>query len=112
MTTETMPDVEEPITYSSVDLMHLGGATYRQVDYWCKRGWLPDTAHGSGSQRTFSADDLAFVRYTVALLGHDIALSRAAQLARLLVAGFEVKHTVGEVELTVRPIPTSQEATQ
>lgn len=35
------------------------GATYRQIDYWLRCGWLgPDNAHGSGSQRTLTRQQL------------------------------------------------------
>ncbi|MBM7788875.1 hypothetical protein [Tenggerimyces flavus] len=48
---------------SSVDVVEAAGITYRQLDYWCRKGWLAPTIRrggGSGIDRDFHADELAF----------------------------------------------------
>lgn len=40
------------------------GITYRQLDYWCRRGILPDQkpeGPGSGRDRDFTDDDVAVI---------------------------------------------------
>ena len=45
------------VTYRSSEVVRLTGCTYRQLDYWCRRGIIPGhgEADGSGSRRTFTA---------------------------------------------------------
>lgn len=47
---------EEQDTISSTELMALTGATYRQIDYWCSRGYIHPVGEdtpGSGKHRRF-----------------------------------------------------------
>lgn len=48
-------------TYSTVEVCRLTGATYRQLDYWCRKGLIPglSTGHGSGSRRRWSREQIA-----------------------------------------------------
>lgn len=36
----------------------IAGCTYRQLDYWCRRGVLNNNAAGSGSRRTFTDEEI------------------------------------------------------
>ena len=48
-----------PRTWTSPEAYGLAGITYRQLDYWCRKGLIPNTtARGSGSRRVFSAADI------------------------------------------------------
>lgn len=61
------------------------GITYRQLDYWCRKGWLrPDEANtGSGTRRTFPPDELR-VAALMAVLTREAGLrpDRAEMFAR------------------------------
>lgn len=94
----------DEVTYSSVELVELGGISYRQLDYWCRTKRLPDNAHGTGSLRTFTGADVQFVRYVKALLDYDLSLDRAMTSARVLAAGSRVVHVAGDVLITMHAI--------
>lgn len=51
-------------TLSSNEVSRLVGVTYRQLDYWCRTGLVRPhvVAHGSGSRRRWSKDDVERVR--------------------------------------------------
>lgn len=54
---------------SAVDAFGLAGITYRQLDYWARRGWVaPSVEAGTGrpGRRLYSADDVV----RLATLGH------------------------------------------
>lgn len=66
-----------PVSYSSADVCALTGATYRQLDYWCRVGLVAPSvtaAAGYGSRRRWSSSDVDAVRRVAAAAG----LSRAA----------------------------------
>lgn len=44
------------------------GATFRQLDYWCGRGWIPDvpTTIGSGERRIWTPAAIAEAKRLVA----------------------------------------------
>lgn len=56
----------EPTTYSTTEVAKMIGASYRQLDYWCRTGRIPGQppgrATGSGNRRRWSEDDLARAR--------------------------------------------------
>jgi len=54
---------------SAVDAFHLAGITYRQLDYWARRGWVtPSIEAGTGrpGRRLYSPNDVLHL----AALGH------------------------------------------
>lgn len=65
------------------DLMVLG-ATYRQVDYWCRQGLLyPDNpAPGSGRRRTFPPEEARVAAVMAVLTQAGIAPAAACRAAR------------------------------
>lgn len=46
------------VSYSTSDIAHLVGASYRMLNWWCSQGLLAETASGSGSRRRFTELDL------------------------------------------------------
>lgn len=54
------------MTYSTVEVAKLTGATYRQLDYWCRTGRIagqpPGRATGSGQRRKWSEADVERAR--------------------------------------------------
>lgn len=68
---ETVTDsvaVEPVEAFSSADVCALTGATYRQLDYWVRNNVIISSlaqATGSGTQRRYSASDVAQVRAVV-----------------------------------------------
>lgn len=53
----------EPL-FSTSQLCQLSGATFRQVDYWCRNDTLPAArrARGQGSQRAFTREQIIVAR--------------------------------------------------
>ena len=68
-----MPAIEgrgfgEQDTVSSRELCELTGASYRQIDYWCREGIIhavTDDTPGSGKQRRFAKDLIDKVKLVV-----------------------------------------------
>lgn len=58
--------------------------TYRQMDTWIRRGWLPNPPqeNGSGSRRTFNEDHLAFFKTMSTLVSAGVYPEKAQQLAK------------------------------
>jgi hypothetical protein len=46
---------------STSEAVEAVGATYRQLDYWCGRGWIPDVPMvlGSGARRIWTRSAIA-----------------------------------------------------
>lgn len=75
------------VTYTTRDVMRLSGATYRQIDHWCRRGFLGErltASTGSGYERTFTYLEVRQVvlgRELIALgVNPEKALAYAAQM--------------------------------
>jgi len=60
------------------------GITYRQLDYWVRKGWLlPGVgAPGHGYPRDWPASEIAVARAMIRLIQAGIALETAAAIAR------------------------------
>lgn len=54
----------EELTYTTVQVSEMTGATYRMIDYWCRRGLIPgqDRVIGSGMRRHFTDEQVERVR--------------------------------------------------
>lgn len=66
-------------------VMHVVGLSYRQLDYWTRRGYLRSDGNpmpGSGRPRTWSEHEVAIARAMVRLIGCGFTVSAAARLAR------------------------------
>jgi DNA-binding transcriptional MerR regulator len=64
MTTRTATHV-----ITAPEAAELAGITYRQLDYWARRGWVApsiDRGTGRAARRLYSADDVV----RLAALGH------------------------------------------
>jgi hypothetical protein len=63
------------------------GATYRQLDYWCRQGWLhPDrvgySVNGSGSPRDWPLSEIRAARTMARLVAAGLSPPVAAEVAR------------------------------
>lgn len=57
--------------------------TYRQLDFWCSKGWLrPDQRGGSGYARTFSGDEARVARTMARLVAAGLKPDAAHRVAR------------------------------
>lgn len=76
--TMTRPNMEQG--YSTREVADATGASYRQIDYWCRTGLVvPDFAEatGSGTRRRFSGEDLALIRDVMGLMARGFRLRQA-----------------------------------
>lgn len=79
-TTSTAPE------YSAPEVCDAAGISYRQLDYWCRRGLITPSARdatGSGSRRRFTAHDLAVVK-VIAAVAPAVQLNRLDELVGFL----------------------------
>jgi DNA-binding transcriptional MerR regulator len=58
------------------------GLTYRQLDFWVRKGYLSAATPGSGKRRTWSDDELAIAAHMVRLISCGFTVARAAEIAR------------------------------
>jgi DNA-binding transcriptional MerR regulator len=74
---------------TTVEACTASGATYRQLDYWIKLGYLkPDNAKdGSGSQRTWNGTEVAVAHLMIRLLRVGFIPKKASEIARSVVNG-------------------------
>ena len=69
--------------YSGRQAAHVVGISYRQLDYWGRTDLVRPTlvdAHGSGSRRVYSRDDLLTLLLVRTLLGQGTSLERVRVL--------------------------------
>lgn len=76
MTTDDIPaQSTEPRVILASEVCRRAGVTYRQLDYWARRGFIPDTGKGSGVPRQFTEADVDYIttfgRLVKAGLEHD-----------------------------------------
>jgi hypothetical protein len=59
------------------------GCTYRQLDYWCRRGWLhPAGGGGSGRQRIWPEAEIQAARTMRRLVEAGMTVTAAALVSR------------------------------
>jgi DNA-binding transcriptional MerR regulator len=71
--------MSEPVGYRVPEVTKLVGISYRQLDYWARTGLLRPSikdAHGSGSQRLYSFQDLVTLKVIKNLLDTGVSLQR------------------------------------
>lgn len=76
-------DLDDDQALTSAEVCDAAGITYRQLDYWIRRGYVSPSvqdAEGPGSLRLFSAADLEDVRKVAA------TLRRSRELRELLTS--------------------------
>jgi DNA-binding transcriptional MerR regulator len=65
--------------FRAPEAVRIAGVTYRQLDYWARTDLVTPSikdAHGSGSQRLYSFQDLATLKVIKRLLDTGVALQR------------------------------------
>jgi DNA-binding transcriptional MerR regulator len=65
--------------FRAPEALKIAGVTYRQLDYWTRTGLITPSikdAHGSGSQRLYSFQDLATLKVIRRLLDAGVSLQR------------------------------------
>jgi DNA-binding transcriptional MerR regulator len=65
--------------FRAPEAKRIAGITYRQLDYWTRTGLVTPSvkdAHGSGSQRLYSFQDLATLKVIKRLLDTGVSLQR------------------------------------
>ena len=71
-----LPGVEPPTdsserTYTAPEVVALTGISYRQLDYWVRVGFLPDSRpdrqHRSGHHRCWTLDEIEVIRLVLDL---------------------------------------------
>lgn len=74
----------QPRSYTSEQILDLTGITYRQLDYWCRCGWLGDSLRwrGSGNFRTFTEAQAALIHVTARLIYAGFTASAAVRIAK------------------------------
>lgn len=74
--------------FTSVEVCGLAGVTYRQLDYWCRRGWLGDdegsVGEGSGFARSFTVRQFEVACFMAMLVRAGYTASSAARVAPAL----------------------------
>jgi DNA-binding transcriptional MerR regulator len=83
---------------NGVELAAHVGVTYRQVDFWTRKGWLRPTnaAPGSGIGRVYPPAEVALAARMAALLKAGLAVQVAARVARGEAAAAETLRLVLE----------------
>jgi excisionase family DNA binding protein len=95
--TEEQQTEQAERTYTTPQVAELTGATYRMIDHWTSRGFLPETATGSGSRRRFTEAELDTVRLVEQLLRVGFVLPRAFAIAEALVSDEEYRADFADV---------------
>ena len=78
------------------------GITYRQLDYWARTGLLRpslQTAHGSGSQRLYSFQDVVQLRVVKRLLDAGMSLKRIREAMDILRTQLDSDRPLSDVTL-------------
>jgi DNA-binding transcriptional MerR regulator len=86
-----MTTATQPATYSSAEVCRQTGLTYRQLDYWCRHGWLKPESYsrgnakpgnGPGWDRRWTQAELNAARMMARLVDLGITPQQAADVAR------------------------------
>lgn len=78
--------IAEP-SFRGPEVCELAGISYRQLDYWTRTGLIWSSiaqASGSGTQRLWSREDIAYIRLIRELLDLGVALPRIRAMSREL----------------------------
>lgn len=67
------------------ELAQRAGISYRQLDYWIRKGWIDGTNPGTGYVRRFAEEDAARVMMMAKLIAAGLHPARAAELCGWLL---------------------------
>jgi len=82
---------------NTAQVMERSGASYRQLDYWTRRGLLrPEQRPGSGYSRDWSDAECRIARLMVVLTGVGLEPGPAAEAARALDSAGAEEFELGE----------------
>ncbi len=74
-----MAEVDAPEGYRVPEVTKIVGISYRQLDYWARTGLVRPSvkdAHGSGTQRLYSFQDLALLKLIKRMLDSGVNLQQ------------------------------------
>jgi hypothetical protein len=80
--------VTDTPTLTASELIAISGVTYRQVDFWCRAGYLkPSTKArpGTGHYRKFAPSEALIAKYALKLIAAGFTAPYALRYARTLV---------------------------
>jgi hypothetical protein len=64
-------------------LVQVTGATFRQLDFWTRKGWLrPDGGVGTGYSRDFGGDEIRVAKVMARLVNAGVSPEAAHRAAR------------------------------
>src|SRR6266851_9475143 len=84
-------------TYSTSDVARISGFSVRQIAYWAKQGIIVPSiqqAHGSGTRRRYSFDDLLQLRFVRQLMNHGWSLQKIREAITRLREVMEDPHSL------------------
>lgn len=68
---------------NTAQLTHVSGATFRQLDHWCHKGWLrPVGGVGTGYSRDFGAAEIRVAKLMARLVSAGVSPEAAHRAAR------------------------------
>lgn len=97
--------------YSTVHVVKMTGLSYRKLDYWVRIGYVESSvrdAHGSGSQRLYSAQDVERIQAILALTRCGFELGGAVRLVDGAIAMDEVRSVLDHVEQVAEKLSFQQ----
>lgn len=79
----TVPDDTTAAPIFAAEVCLRAGVTYRQLDYWSRRGFIPNTAKGSGGPRHFTEDDIAYISKFAKLVNAGLSHDKVDEVLKL-----------------------------
>lgn len=91
----------------------LPGISYRQLDYWCRQGYLKAATGGTGQRRTWSSAELSIAQRMALLVRAGMVAESAAQVARdTITAGIDTVTLLPGLHLTFGAAPSTSSREQ
>jgi DNA-binding transcriptional MerR regulator len=86
------------------------GISYRQLDHWCRRGYLkPEANPGSGYGREFSDSEVEVAKLMAQLVHAGFQAGKAAKVARRVKTSGVTRLRIADGVILVLAEPKSQE---
>jgi DNA-binding transcriptional MerR regulator len=95
-------DAEPQIGYRAPQVCKLVGITYRQLDYWARTNLIRPSvqqAHGSGSQRRYSFQDVVQLKVIKRLLDAGMSLKKIRSAVEILREQLDSDRPLADVTL-------------